>query len=169
MDLKSSRVSSSVSEKNGSVNTRSSAKKSDIANTLMPKDMQDSVDERNSLKNEVRASSRISDSSSLVMAKDRLGTINEGNCSNHGTVDDSISSSVDGTESSSHTGNLTSNMKNMSSTAKSGNSTNVSARKTNSHTQYKPEKWMLPDKKGDRMTQLNLAIVSLRLNFSLIT
>ncbi|ESR63383.1 hypothetical protein CICLE_v10007529mg [Citrus x clementina] len=159
LDLKSSRVSSSVSEKNGSVNTRSSAKKSDIANVLMPKDKQDSVDERNSLKNEVRASSRISASSSVVMAKDRLGTIDEGNCSNHGTVDDSISSSVDGTESSSHTGNLTSNMKNMSSTAKSGNSTNVSARKTNSHTQYKPEKWMLPDKKGDRMTQLNLAIV----------
>jgi len=27
--------------------------------------------------------------------------------------------------------------------------------------QYKPEKWMLPDKEGNLMTQLNLAIVSL--------
>lgn len=168
MDLKSSRVPSSVSEKNGSITKRSSVKKSDIANALMPKDKQDSVDERKSLKNEVCTSSGISDSSSLVMAKDGLGSIDEGNCSNYGAVDDSISSSIDGVELGSHTGNLTSNMKSMSLTAKSGNSTNVSARRTNSRTQYKPEKWMLPEKTGDRMTQLNLAIVSLRLNFSLI-
>lgn len=164
LDLKSSGVSTSISEKNGSINIRSSAKKYDIANALMPKGKQDSVDERNCLKNEVRASCGISDSSSSVMAKERLGSINEGNCSNYSTVDDNISSSVYGTESGStesgsHTGKLTSNMKNISLTAKSGNSTNVSARRTNSHTQYKPEKWMLPDKKGDRMTQLNLAIV----------
>ncbi|KAJ4707683.1 putative Elongation factor 1-alpha [Melia azedarach] len=146
--LQSSRMGSKVADLKLS-RVSSSTKKPSNANALLPKDKQARMDESHSLKNEVvQASSKSSDSSSSVMPKDR-----------HDTVDDSIGSSIDGAEPLSHTDNLTSNLKNVSLNVKSGNSTHVSDRRENSHRRYKPERWMLPDKAGDGLTQLNLAIV----------
>ncbi|TXG62357.1 hypothetical protein EZV62_013720 [Acer yangbiense] len=154
LDLKSSRVSSNVSGKNGAVNTKSSAKKSDSANALVSKGKQDCMDE------------------AVTQAKDRRGSANEGNCPKNGAVDinssdmwsdSSYASTSNVSGSSSINGaeprGIASDVKNMSLTDKSGNSTIVSTRKTNSPAQYKPEKWMLPEKVGDGLTQLNLAIV----------
>lgn len=56
---------------------------------------------------------------------------------------------------------LTTSSKNMTSDARSGHSKIVSSRGSHSRADYKPEKWMLPDKAVDTLTQLNLAIVSL--------
>ncbi|KAK1551184.1 hypothetical protein Q3G72_031599 [Acer saccharum] len=154
LDLKSSRVSSNVSGKKGAVSTQSSAKKSDSANALVPKGKQDCMDE------------------AVTQAKDRRGSANEGNCPKDGAVDinssdtwsdSSYASTSNVSGSSSINGaeprGIASDVNNMSLTDKSGNSTIVSTRKTNSPAQYKPEKWMLPEKVGDGLTQLNLAIV----------
>jgi hypothetical protein len=43
---------------------------------------------------------------------------------------------------------------------KSGNSNKASAKRPKSSAQYQPDKWMLPDKSENALTQLNLAIVS---------
>lgn len=51
-------------------------------------------------------------------------------------------------------------MMKMSISAKSGNAKGVNRGRVPSSSPYKPEKWMLPDRSEDRLTQLNLAIVS---------
>lgn len=169
LDTKSSRVSSSVSEKNGAVD-KLSAKKSDSAKALVPKEKRDTVDNSKYSKNEVvQVSTRSSDSSSTVMSKDRHGSADDGSHSNDAV---SIRSS-DAHDSSGSSTNVAqpqsgpSNTKNSSLALKSGSSSSVNTRRNNSNTQYKPEKWMLPDNTGDRLTQLNLAIVSQPLNFCL--
>ncbi|KAI5660213.1 hypothetical protein M9H77_29006 [Catharanthus roseus] len=50
-------------------------------------------------------------------------------------------------------------MMKMSISAKSGNAKGVNRGRVPSSSPYKPEKWMLPDRSEDRLTQLNLAIV----------
>ncbi|KAL1168211.1 hypothetical protein V6Z11_A05G069000 [Gossypium hirsutum] len=79
-------------------------------------------------------------SSSSLMPKERTDMVEDGSSLTHG--------------GEGH--NLTSNLKNMTLAAKSGNSKDI---KANSRAQYKPEKWMLPEKAEDSLTQLNLAIV----------
>nr|KJB65981.1 hypothetical protein B456_010G123300 [Gossypium raimondii] len=69
-------------------------------------------------------------------------------------VDDS-SSSRNGGEANS----LTSNLENISFAAKSGHSNDANPGRAISRAQYKPEKWMLPEKAEQSLTQLNLAIV----------
>ncbi|KAJ0090088.1 hypothetical protein Patl1_12703 [Pistacia atlantica] len=156
LDTKSSRVSSSASEKNGAVD-KLSAKKSDSAKALVPKDKQDTMNNRKYSKNEVvQVSTRSSDSSSTVMSKDSHGS------HSNDAVSICLSDAHDGSGSSTNIAQLQSgpsNTKNSSLSLKSGSSSSVNARRKNSNTQYKPEKWMLPDNTGDRLTQLNLAIV----------
>ncbi|KAL5785855.1 hypothetical protein ACOSQ2_008247 [Xanthoceras sorbifolium] len=156
------------SGKNGAVNTQSSAKKSDSANSLVPKGKRTCVEKAVC----TQASSKSTESCSTALAKDRCGSVKEGNCPKDGAVninandtwsDSSYASmlnvsggsSINGAES----GSIASDVKNMSLTEKPGNSKVVRAGKTNSPAQYKPETWMLPDKVGDGLTQLNLAIV----------
>lgn len=55
---------------------------------------------------------------------------------------------------------LSSNLNNMSLNVKSENLKNVKVERGTSRSQYKPEKWML-DQLEERLSQLNLAIVSL--------
>lgn len=171
LDMKSSRVSSSVSEKNGTVD-KSNAKKSDGAKALVPKDKpkalvpkdkQDSVDDSKYSKNEeVQVSTRSSESSSTVTSKDRHGNTDDSSHSNDVAVSNSLS---DAYSSSGFPTNIAqpqicpSSTKNSTLSLSSGSSSSVNARRKNSNAQYKPEKWMLPDNAGDRLTQLNLAIV----------
>ncbi|OMO86132.1 hypothetical protein CCACVL1_09796 [Corchorus capsularis] len=137
-DLKSSRVSGSVVGKNEAVQTHSSSR-SDKSSASMPKGRVDNVD-ASSVAVNPRSSGK---SSSSMMAKERQDM-----------VDDSSSSKNRG-----EAHNLTSNPKNSSVAAKSGHSNDANAGRANSNTQYKPEKWMLPEKAEDSLTQLNLAIV----------
>lgn len=157
LDSKSSKVSSSIYGKSGAVNTQSSAKNSDNANALVPKGKKNYMDEAPC----TQASSTSTGSFSIAMEKDRRGSVNEGSYpkdSSYASMSNvSGGSSINGAEPRS----IVSDVKNVSLTDKSGNSTVLSARKMNSPAQYKPEKWMLPDKVGEGgLTQLNLAIVS---------
>ncbi|KAK8509389.1 hypothetical protein V6N12_018466 [Hibiscus sabdariffa] len=54
---------------------------------------------------------------------------------------------------------LASNLKNISFPAESGPSNDTNPGRENSRAQFKPEKWMLPEKAEHSLTQLNLAIV----------
>ncbi|GMN39819.1 hypothetical protein TIFTF001_009042 [Ficus carica] len=72
----------------------------------------------------------------------------------HDSMDENISSVNRGKPQS-----LTNSLNSVALDARSGNPNNVNARKANSHKQYKPEKWMLPDQAEDSLIQLNLAIV----------
>ncbi|GMI92400.1 Super Killer 7, Hsp70 subfamily B Suppressor 1 [Hibiscus trionum] len=82
-------------------------------------------------------------SSSLLMRKERTDMMDDSSSSRHG--------------GEAHT--LASNLKNMTLASESGNPKDISRGKANSRAQYKPEKWMLPVKAEDSLTQLNLAIV----------
>lgn len=73
----------------------------------------------------------------------------------HDSMDENISSVNRGKPQS-----LTNSLNSVALDARSGNPNNVNARKANSHKQYKPENWMLPDQAEDSLIQLNLAIVS---------
>ncbi|OMO90581.1 hypothetical protein COLO4_19045 [Corchorus olitorius] len=137
-DLKSSRVSASVVGKKEAVQIHSSSR-SDKSSASMPKGRVDNVD-ASILAVNPRSSGK---SSSSMMPKERQDM-----------VDDSSSSKNRG-----EAHNLTSNPKNSSLAAKSGHSNDANAGRANSNTQYKPEKWMLPEKAEDSLTQLNLAIV----------
>lgn len=55
---------------------------------------------------------------------------------------------------------LSTSLNNISLNVKPGSSKNVNAGRAISNAHYKPEKWMLPEPVEDRLTQLNLAIVS---------
>ncbi|XP_059623611.1 uncharacterized protein LOC132266673 isoform X2 [Cornus florida] len=84
-----------------------------------------------------------SDSSSSSMSQSRNASVEETSSSVNGHGPQSLSSSLD----------------NMSLNFKSEYSKNVNAGRAISYSQYKPEKWMLPDQAEDILTQLNLAIV----------
>lgn len=91
-----------------------------------------------------QAGSKMSDGSSILVPKVKKDTVNE-----------SLSSlSEDKAQTS------TSSLTNMSSSVKHGQSTSVNGRRAKSLAQYNPESWMLLDHSEERLTQLNLAIVS---------
>jgi len=120
---------------------------------------------------------QISDGSSASISKGRPG-VDEGNQKKNGIVgtqssdetSDSISStpkgkdkSVDYSSSSTNRGEslgLTGNLNEVSLSDKSGKSYKASAKRHKSSAQYQPDKWMLPSKSENSLTQLNLAIVS---------
>ncbi|XP_059460013.1 uncharacterized protein LOC132189330 isoform X4 [Corylus avellana] len=179
-DLKSSRVSSSITEKNGLLNTKASAEKLDISSSLMRKGRQDTFDDSNHSKNRahnIQSSVKVSDSSLETMPKhynvdasnnsknDRGNKLSSDKCSDnspalnlkgrHDRIDESSSSSVSGGKPES----LTNSLNKRALGVGSGFSNNVNATVTHSKEQYKPEKWMLPDQAEDTLTQLNLAIV----------
>ncbi|XP_062163817.1 uncharacterized protein LOC133870668 isoform X3 [Alnus glutinosa] len=181
-DLKSSRVSSSITEKSGLFNTKPSAEKLDISSSLMLKGRQDTFDDNNHSKNRahnIQSSVKVSDSSLATMPKGRHYSVDESNYlkndtgkllssdkssdsspalnlkGRHDSIDESSSSSVRGGKSES----LTDSLNKRALDVGSGFSNNVNARVTRSNAQYKPEKWMLPDQTEDKLTQLNLAIV----------
>ncbi|XP_022729609.1 HBS1-like protein isoform X2 [Durio zibethinus] len=171
-DLKSSRIPSRVVGKNEAVKLQSSTEGSDGSYDSTAKDKHNRVDEVIFLKNlEVRApsSSKTADNSSSSMPKGRLDNVDESsdavNMRSRGQSSSSLmpkekSDKVGDSSSSRHGGEAhTLNLKNMSLAAKSGHSNDISLGRANSRAQYKPEKWMLPEKAEDSLTQLNLAIV----------
>ncbi|MBA0597904.1 hypothetical protein Gorai_007687 [Gossypium raimondii] len=171
-DLKSSRVSSTVVGRDEAVKV--SSMRSDSSNQSTEKGKHNRLDEINILKNiEVGppAGSRTSDNCSASVQEGWLGHVDESsvavNLRSSGKsslslmpkernvmVDDS-SSSRNGGEANS----LTSNLENISFAAKSGHSNDANPGRAISRAQYKPEKWMLPEKAEQSLTQLNLAIV----------
>ncbi|CAK9168940.1 unnamed protein product [Ilex paraguariensis] len=108
---------------------------------LSSSDVQSQVKVKNS---ELESSAERSDSSSLSLSKGR-----------HNDEEKSDSLSVSGAKQQ----GLSSSMNSMSLSTKSGSSKNVSEGRTISKSQYRPEKWMLPDQVENRLNQLNLAIV----------
>ncbi|XP_040951377.1 HBS1-like protein isoform X5 [Gossypium hirsutum] len=171
-DLKSSRVSSTVVGRDEAVKV--SSMRSDSSNQSTEKGKHNRLDEINILKNiEVGppAGSRTSDNCSASVQEGWLGHVDESsvavNLRSRGKsslslmpkernvmVDDS-SSSRNGGEANS----LTSNLENISFAAKSRHSNDAKPGRAISRAQYKPEKWMLPEKAEHSLTQLNLAIV----------
>lgn len=175
-EFKSPQVSSSVTQKNGSVNARStdessnsftrmsnnsnqpkkqavkkrgSTVSSDVSSSMGLTSSQSMVEERSNAESgmiNIQSNDKRADSSSASEAKSR-----------HYTVDwTNNSSSSKGTPQS-----LTNSLNNMALDVRSGNPNNVNTRKADSKVQYKHEKWMLPDQVEDTLIQLNLAIVSL--------
>ncbi|KAK8349349.1 hypothetical protein V6Z12_A06G135200 [Gossypium hirsutum] len=171
-DLKSSRVSSTVVGRDEAVKV--SSMRSDSSNLSTEKGKHNRLDEINILKNiEVGppAGSRTSDNCSASVPEGWLDHVDESSVAvnlqssvkrslslmpkeRNVMVDDS-SSSRNGGEANS----LTSNLENISFAAKSGHSNDANPGRANSRAQYKPEKWMLPEKAEHSLTQLNLAIV----------
>lgn len=182
-DMKSSRVSSGITGKNGLLNIKSNAERSDVSSSLMLKGKQDSFDDNKSSKNKahnVQSSLKISAGSFATMPKGRHHNVDEGSCSKNDTANilssdknshsspalklkgrheitgDSSSSLISGGKPQS----LNSSLNKMALGEGSGFLNNVNARGTRSQSEYKPEKWMLNDQAEDTLIQLNLAIVS---------
>ncbi|XVF89490.1 hypothetical protein PTKIN_Ptkin19aG0134100 [Pterospermum kingtungense] len=172
-DSKSSRVSSSVVGKNEAVKVKSNSKRSDSSYDSTAKDKHTRMDEIIFSKNlgvDAPSGSRTTGDSSASMPKGRLDNMDQSsgafNLKSSGKsssfmpkernnmVDDS-SSSGNGHE----THSLSDNLRDISLAAKSGHSNDTSHGRANLRAQYKPEKWMLPGKAEDSLTQLNLAIV----------
>jgi len=164
---------------NASAGISETVKSSDKSSASIPKGKQGNMDDSNHLMNGApQPSCKSSYSSSASISKGRPG-VDEGNHNKNGVVDtqssDEISDSTSslmpkakdksvGYSSSSINGGkslgLTSNLNDMSLFDKSGNSNKASAKRPKSSAQYQPDKWMLPDKSENALTQLNLAIVS---------
>ncbi|KAA3489818.1 HBS1-like protein isoform X2 [Gossypium australe] len=167
-DFKSSRAPSSGVGKNEAVKVLSSAKRSDSSHDSTGKDKHDGIIFSKNLEINTSSGFKASDKSSASMAKGRVGDSDGRSVSINMCSSGQSSSSlmpkertdmVEDGSSLMHGGeghNLTSNLKNMTLAAKSGNSKDI---KANSRAQYKPEKWMLPEKAEGSLTQLNLAIV----------
>ncbi|KAJ6354844.1 hypothetical protein OIU77_005443 [Salix suchowensis] len=149
-------------------------KSSDKPSTSMPKGKQDNMDDNSHSMN--GALQQISGGSASI-SKGRPG-VDEGNVKKNGIVgtqssdkmSDSTSSlmpkgkdkSVDYSSSSTNRGEslgLKSNLNDMSLSDKSGSSYMASAKRPKSSAKYQPDKWMLPGKSENALTQLNLAIV----------
>ncbi|KAK8292484.1 hypothetical protein V6Z12_D06G125500 [Gossypium hirsutum] len=139
-DLKSSRVSSTVVGRDEAVKV--SSMRSDSSNQSTEKVQEGWLGHVDESSVAVNLRSRGKSSLSL-MPKER-----------NVMVDDS-SSSRNGGEANS----LTSNLENISFAAKSRHSNDAKPGRAISRAQYKPEKWMLPEKAEHSLTQLNLAIV----------
>ncbi|XWS17932.1 hypothetical protein CRYUN_Cryun33cG0110200 [Craigia yunnanensis] len=171
-DLKSSSVSSSVVGKNEAVKVQSHSKMPDSSydSTAKDKHMDEIIFSKN-LEVGAPSGSITTGNSSASMPKGRLDNEDESraavNVKSSGKSSSSLmpkerNDMVDYSRSSGNGGeahSLTSNLKNMSLAAKSGHSNDTNPVRANSHAQYKPEKWMLPEKAEDSLTQLNLAIV----------
>ncbi|KAB2080379.1 hypothetical protein ES319_A05G067000v1 [Gossypium barbadense] len=167
-DFKSSRAPSSRVGKNEAVKELSSAKRSDSSHDSTGKDNHNGIVFSKNLEINTSSGFKASDKSSASMAKGRVedsdGRSVSINMCSSGQSSSSLmpkerTDMVEDGSSLTHGGeghNLTSNLKNMTLAAKSGNSKDI---KANSRAQYKPEKWMLPEKAEDSLTQLNLAIV----------
>ncbi|KAK5830320.1 hypothetical protein PVK06_014114 [Gossypium arboreum] len=167
-DFKSSRAPSSRLGKNEAVKELSSAKRSDSSHDSTGKDKHNGIVFSKNLEINTSSGFKASDKSSASMAKGRVedsdGRSVSINMCSSGQSSSSLmpkerTDMVEDGSSLTHGGeghNLTSNLKNMTLAAKSGNSKDI---KANSRAQYKPEKWMLPEKAEDSLTQLNLAIV----------
>lgn len=168
-------VSSIVTEKNGSVNIRSSDESSnsssrlrgksnklnrevvnkrgsetssDVSSSMALKSSQRKVEESSNAKSgmiKIQSNDKGSNSSSASEPKGR-----------HDTVDWTINSSLAKVTPQS----LTDSLNNMALDDRSASSSNVNFQKANAKVQYKHEKWMLPDQAQDTLIQLNLAIVS---------
>lgn len=93
-----------------------------------------------------KSSSKSSDSSAPLMSKVKYEQVKE---DNHASI----------SETQSHS--LSSDLNGMTMSGNSENSKNPNKEKAVPRSQYKPEKWMLLDQAEDRLSQLNLAIVSL--------
>ncbi|KAJ6758763.1 hypothetical protein OIU74_025424 [Salix koriyanagi] len=149
-------------------------KSSDKPSTSMPKGKQDNMDDNSHSMN--GALQQISGGSASI-SKGRPG-VDEGNVKKNGIagtqssdkMSDSTSSlmpkgkdkSVDYSSSSTNRGEslgLKSNLNDMSLSDKSGSSYMASAKRPKSSAKYQPDKWMLPGKSENALTQLNLAIV----------
>ncbi|XP_034899547.1 uncharacterized protein [Populus alba] len=149
--------SSKIGSKANLINSRSqnayagiseTVKSSDKSSASVPKGKQGrpGVDEGNHNKNGVvdtQSNDEISDSTSSLMPKAKDKSVGYS------------SSSINGGKSL----GLTSNLNDMSLSDKSGNSNKDSAKRPKSSARYQPDKWMLPDKSENALTQLNLAIV----------
>lgn len=61
---------------------------------------------------------------------------------------------------------ISADMMKMSLSSKSGNAKDANGERASSNAPFKPEKWMLPDQVEDKLSQLNLAIVSYPFAFS---
>ncbi|KAK8976298.1 hypothetical protein V6N11_007785 [Hibiscus sabdariffa] len=117
----------------------------------------------------VKVSSKRSDSSNVSTAKGKHNKLNEITFSMPSSGESSQSSMpkernvMVANSSSSRNGgeahDLASNLKNISFPAESGPSNDTNPGRENSRAQFKPEKWMLPEKAEHSLTQLNLAIV----------
>ncbi|KAJ7947215.1 Elongation factor 1-alpha [Quillaja saponaria] len=178
-NFRTSRVSSSFTEKNSAPEVKSSTEKLGSSSSLMPKGKQDSLAESNHSKNvaaNMKSSRQNSDSSSGSMPKGKHDSVNQTSNPKNSTVniqsiEERLGSSTALPEvrynvdeikpSSSKVGkpqNLASNFNNISLDARSGSSY-ANAKGAGSNLSYKPEKWMLPQQTGDALNQLNLAIV----------
>eukprot|EP00258_Populus_trichocarpa_P044241 XP_024460260.1 HBS1-like protein isoform X4 [Populus trichocarpa] len=151
--LRSSKIGSKANlinsrSQNASAGISETVKSSDKSSASIPKGKQGrpGVDEGNHNKNGVvdtQSRDEISDSTSSLMPKAKDKSVGYS------------SSSINGGKSL----GLTSNLNDMSLSDKSGNSNKASAKRPKSSAQYQPDKWMLPDKSENALTQLNLAIV----------
>lgn len=179
--IRSSRVSSGTANSTTAVNVQSTAKSSDSSSLMATKGKQFGVDEGNNSANgesRMQSSSNNSDRYSASVPKYGQRGIPEINNSKKSLLvssdikPDSLSVTMQkgkhksNEESSAfsdkegYPDSVTSSLKSMTLSNKSGNSSSISKQKTKSPVQYQPEEWMLLDKAGDAMTQLNLAIVS---------
>ncbi|KAL5559374.1 hypothetical protein UlMin_035585 [Ulmus minor] len=131
----------------GIVNKQGSANSSEALSSALVKGSHGCVEESSYTKNisiNIKSNDKRSSGSSASEPKGRRGG-----------VDVDVQSSV-------NTGKpetLSSRWNNMALDVRSESSSNASSRKTLSSTQYKPEKWMLPNQAEETLIQLNLAIV----------
>ncbi|XP_024025521.1 HBS1-like protein isoform X2 [Morus notabilis] len=132
--------------KRGTGKVQGSSKSSDVSSDCFLKSSHGRVEESSYIKGiaiDIESDGERIESSSMAEPKGK-----------HDSVDENISSVNRGKPES-----LANNLNNMALGVRSGNPNNINARKANSHKQYKPEKWMLPDQAEDALIQLNLAIV----------
>lgn len=147
--LRASKMGSKANLNEGKVGTgkiQGSAKSYNVSSDSVLKGSHGRVEESNHAKGitiEIESDDERIESSSAAELKGK-----------HDSMDENISSVNRGKPQS-----LTNSLNSVALDARSGNPNNVNARKANSHKQYKPEKWMLPDQAEDSLIQLNLAIV----------
>ncbi|GMJ15809.1 Super Killer 7, Hsp70 subfamily B Suppressor 1 [Hibiscus trionum] len=171
-DLKSSRVPSNVVGEDEAVKV--SSKRPGSSNVSTAKDKHNRLDEMTFLKNlEVNApaGSRTSDNSSASVPESWLDNVDESSVavsmqsngkSSQSSMPKERKVMVANSSSSSNVGkahDLANNLKNISFPVESGHSNDKNPGRANSRAQYKPEKWMLPEKAEHSLAQLNLAIV----------
>ncbi|KAG8656763.1 HBS1-like protein isoform X3 [Manihot esculenta] len=174
LNLKYPRGSSGITQKNSANNAHSTIKKSDSP-LLILKSKEDSVDEGIHVMNGVSYTQSGSESSdgSIVVPKSGPNSVDKNYCSKNGSI--SIQSSGETSKSSSSmkqkgkyknadasiqsSGKTSECSSSLMPKDKSQDVTSDNAIKAKSHKQYEPDKWMLPDKAEDKLTQLNLAIV----------
>ncbi|CAN0860084.1 HBS1-like protein [Linum grandiflorum] len=137
---------STIAKENGTENAHSTIQTSESSSKSRGKQeisrgRDGGIAGKNSSKNEI-LSSQPSDEASSSSSQTKLKE-------KHGNWDDDF----DGGSAP------TNNLRRMALSEKTGNLIAPNARRAKSSAEYKPDKWMLPDKAKDALTQLNLAIV----------